>query len=268
MGAGLNKMLEGLHRAFRGQERFISDVSHELKTPLAALLTEAQVLHAMGATTEDYKAFVASAEDEARRLGKLVESFLMLARFQHGKRFIADTLVSINDVVLESMKHSQMIAEQQRVGLLLTAFDAGEECNEGEVRGDPDLLRVAFDNVIRNAVQFSKAGSAVRIEVTCVEGRMMVSIRDQGPGIPPEHRDRIFNRFEQAPTRESGKRGTGLGLAIAKGVIDLHGGTISVDNHPEGGCVFRIGLAMPGPAAAGPGNPGPSGVRTVPGRAG
>lgn len=244
VGAALNTMLAGLERAFRSQERFISDVSHELKTPLAALLIEAQVLHGGEPTEADFKAFVTSTEDEARRLGKLVESFLMLTRFDHGKRFVADAVVPINDVALDAMKHSQIFAKQKNVAVLLTIHDTEDECDEGLVRGDFELLRVAVDNVIRNAVQISKPGDSVQVTVGCVHGQMTIAVRDFGPGVHPDYLDRIFDRFQQAPARESGTRGTGLGLAIAKGIVDLHQGTIQAKNHADGGCVFTILLPL------------------------
>ncbi|MBC7772030.1 MAG: HAMP domain-containing protein [Pyrinomonadaceae bacterium] len=242
IGATLNTMLAGLERAFRSQERFISDVSHELKTPLAAMLTEAQVLHGGEPTEKDFRAFVTSTEDEARRLGKLVESFLMLTRFEHGKRFVADEMVSVNDVALDAMQHSQIFAKQKNVAVRVTIYDPEDESQEGLVRGDFELLRVAVDNMIRNAVQISKPGDLVQVSVGCVEGQMSISVRDFGPGVHPDYLDRAFDRFYQAPTRESGARGTGLGLAIAKGIVDLHRGTIQAENHAEGGCVFTITL--------------------------
>lgn len=246
VGAALNTMLAGLERAFRSQERFISDVSHELKTPLAALLTQAQVLHGGEPTESDFRAFVASAEEEARRLGKLVESFLMLTRFDHGKRFVAEELVSVNDAVLEAMQKSEPFAGRMKVALRVTVHDAADECDEGTVQGDFELLRVAVDNVIRNAVQISKAGDTVHVGVECADGHMVVSVRDSGPGVHPDHLDRIFDRFHQAPSRESGSRGTGLGLAIAKAIIDLHRGTIHAANHAEGGCLFVMRLPLAG----------------------
>jgi len=256
LAVSLNTMLSGLERAFKGQERFLSDVSHELKTPLAALLTEAQVLHSGEATIDDYRAFVASTEDEARRLGKLVESFLMLVRFEHGRRFVAEALVPINDVAIDAMRHTHTLAHQRQVKVMFSAYDPGEERNEGLVRGDAELLRVAIENVVRNAVQVSKTGDAVAMEVTCIERRTMrIDVRDRGPGLKPDYINRVFSRFEHVPGRESGSRGTGLGLAIAKGIIDLHHGRLHAESHPEGGSVFRIELALADPKPETPNEP-------------
>jgi two-component system OmpR family sensor kinase len=247
----VNAMLERLAAGFRSQERFISDVSHELKTPVAVLLTEAQTLR-LG-RNGDYAAgtaFVLSVEDEMRRLGRLVESFLMLARFGHGRRFVGELVFSINDVALESIQHSKLLAAQHGVALSLSLYDAEADCNDALVRGDPDLVRIAIDNLIRNAIQYSKRGNTVSVAVGCADNLVMIAVRDEGRGVPDEYLKAIFDRFAQAPgPAASGRRGTGLGLAIAKGVVDLHGGTIHAANRPEGGCAFTIALPLFNPDA-------------------
>jgi len=271
MTRDLNKMLERMAVAFRSQERFMSEVSHELKTPLSALLTEAQVLKQMRAAPrysvpgidpkqlaetrralEPYERFVLSVEEEMRWLGKLVESFLMLARFGHGKQFVAEAVVPMNDVVLDAVEHSTLYARQHGVKLALTLYDAAENEPEALIRGDAELLRVVADNLIRNAVQFSKKGDSVFIRLgyeppqTGVEHGMLVfTVKDQGPGVPAEYAERIFDRFQQAPSKAATRRGSGLGLTISKSIVDLHGGTIDLRNDPEGGCTFRVRLPLP-----------------------
>lgn len=257
MAADLNAMLDRLAETFKGMEQFMSEVSHELKTPVAALLAEAQVMKYSEPTAEGTRQFISSVEEEMRRLGKLVESFLMLARFEHGRRYLADGVVSINDVVLGSVEHSSRMASQAEVALQLNLYDPGQNDPEANVRGDAELLRIVFDNLIRNAVQFSDRGSAVSIDVNREGPQVAVSVRDRGPGAPPEYINKIFERFVQAPGQKKGRRGTGLGLAIAKGVVELHSGTIGAANHPEGGCVFTVRLPMipekPAPARSGNG---------------
>jgi signal transduction histidine kinase len=281
MASDVNIMLERMAVAFRSQERFMSEVSHELKTPLSALLTEAQVLKRQAprpvpasvpapvlgngavhapegrSEVEPYERFVLSVEEEMRWLGKLVESFLMLARFGHGKQFVAETVVPINDVVLDAVEHSSLYARQHGVTLALTLHDPGEAQPEAVVRGDSELLRVVADNLIRNAVQFSKRGDTVTVKVGMESsgelGRpdtVVFTVKDQGPGVPAEYLTRIFDRFQQAPTKGATRRGSGLGLTIAKGVTDLHGGDIDARNDPTGGCVFRVRLPVYAPPPA------------------
>lgn len=245
LATDVNVMLERLAEGFRSQERFISDVSHELKTPVAVLLTEAQALKMGRKGDAERKAFVLSVEDEMRRLGRLVESFLMLARFGHGRRFVGESLFAINDVALESIQHSSLLAAQHGISLALSLHDPGVDAEEARVRGDADLVRIAIDNLIRNAIQYSKRGDSVWVAVTCIDGHARVAVEDQGRGIPDQYLKTIFDRFAQAPgPTTSGRRGTGLGLSIAKGVVDLHHGTIDVRNRHEGGCAFTITLPL------------------------
>jgi two-component system sensor histidine kinase MtrB len=275
MAADVKAMLERMAVAFRSQERFMSEVSHELKTPVSALLAEAQVLkrgtarlavhvssngvahetESIARAVEPYERFVLSVEEEMRWLGKLVESFLMLARFGHGKQFIAETQVQVNEVVLDAIEHSSLYARQHDVNLSLVLYDPGESRPEAIVRGDSGLLRVVADNLIRNAVQFSKRGDTVTVKVDVEAGlggpgTVVLTVKDQGPGVPQEYLTRIFDRFAQAPTKGATRRGSGLGLTIAKGVTDLHGGTIEASNDPAGGCVFRVGIPVYAPPRA------------------
>ncbi len=245
MAAEVNAMLQRIAVAVQSHERFISHVSHELKTPVSALLTEAQVLKYVRPDEKAFESFVLSVEDEMRRLGRMVESFLMLARFGHGRRFLAETVLPINDIALESVEHSSMLAWQHGVTLNLTLYDPGTSRPEALVRGDNDLLRVVIDNLIRNAIQHSKPGNRVQVIVDAADQHVMLSVLDEGPGIPEEYLQKVFDRFVQAPSvPDAGRRGTGLGLTIAKGVVDLHGGTIKVENRPEGGCAFIVRLPI------------------------
>lgn len=244
MASDINGMLDRLANTISGMERFMSEVSHELKTPVSALLAEAQVMKYSKPTPESAGKFILSVEDEMRRLGKLVESFLMLARFEHGRRYLAEAAVPINEVVDESVGHLSRFASQSGIPINETLYDPGESGQEAIVRGDAELLRIAFDNIIRNAIQFSDRGAAVSVEVGAADHQVTIAVRDRGPGAPPEHIEKIFERYAQAPNQKAGRRGTGLGLSIAKGVVELHGGTIRASNHPEGGCVFLISLPV------------------------
>jgi signal transduction histidine kinase len=242
MTADVNQMLRRLEVAFRSQERFMTEVSHELKTPLAALLTEAQVLKYAHADGERHHRFVLSVEEEMRRLSKVVESFLMLARFGHGRQFYAESIVSLNDVALDAAEHAGLLARQSGVQVTLQLHDPGPAGLEPLIRGDMELMRIVADNLLRNAIQFSKRGGRVTIRVTCDDGGVLLQVRDQGPGVPEEYLDKIFDRFAQAPGSPGVRQGTGLGLAIARGIIDLHRGSIAAENHAEGGCLFTVRL--------------------------
>lgn len=246
MSGAVNAMLRRLAGAFRGQELFISNVAHELKTPVAAMLAEAQVLKSVPQDQDTYRKFVLSVEDETRRIASLVETFLALARFSDGRDELPDTLVSLNDCAVESVQVCETLARANNIRLQIRLADPGEPAIEPVVRGDPALLRVVADNLIRNAVQFSSPGATVEIDVRSAAAHAELTVTDSGPGIPPQFLDRIFDRHIQAPApnRSVGHRGTGLGLNIAKTIVDLHRGSVEVHNRQPHGCVFTVRLPL------------------------
>ena len=244
MGQAVNAMLHRLASAFRGQEHFISNVSHELRTPIASMLAEAQVLRATHADPEALLAFTGSVEEETRRLASLVETFLAMARFEEGRSGRPDTLVSMNDTAVDSLRHNDMFARQRSVIVKLHLIDPGEAGREPLVRGDAHLLRVAVDNLMRNAIGASRAGDPIEIAVSIDDSTVVVRVSDRGPGVPPGFVDRMFDRFAPGTDRRIGQRGTGLGLNITKSIADLHGGRIDVANAPDSGAVFTLRLPL------------------------
>lgn len=244
MGQAVNAMLVRLASAFRSQEYFISNVSHELKTPIASMLSEAQVLKSSRADPEALLAFAHSVEEETRRLGALVETFLAMARFGEGRQGRADTLVSMNDTAVDSLHHNDLFARQLTVVVKLHLADPEDAGREPLVRGDAHLLRVALDNLLRNAIAVSQPGDPVEIAVSIADGSVVVQVSDRGPGVPPGFVDRMFDRFAQRPDRRISERGTGLGLNITKSIMDLHGGRIDVANAPDAGAIFTLRLPL------------------------
>jgi two-component system, OmpR family, sensor kinase len=239
MAADVNAMLDRISTTHRGMERYMSEVSHELRTPVATLLAEAQVIK-RSARPEAIVEFADTVEDEMRRLTRLVDSFLTLARFEHGTAFLARGLVNLNDAAIEAVQHTTRFAQRTGVRLSLNLYEPSEAESDPVVRGDAELIRIALDNILRNAMQFSPDRSAVDLHISRDAERTTVTIRDRGPGIPAEYIDRIFDRFVQAPGPRAGGKGLGLGLAIAKAVVDAHKATIKAGNHPDGGSVFTI----------------------------
>ena len=245
--AVINGMLDRLEASFRAQERFVADASHELKTPLSVVLAEAQVLEQQARTAQEYDQFVASVQDQLRQLVRLVDSLLTLARADAGFALAAARSVSMNEVVMEAVERCEPVARHREVRLVPILAPPAEDGIEAYVSGDSALLRAAIDNLIRNAVRYSPAEEAVEVEVGVAEQEVRVAIRDNGPGIPSEELDRVFDRFFHMPRGDEVGQGAGLGLAIARGVATLHHGSISASNRASGGCEFalRLPLAIP-----------------------
>ncbi|MFO0832314.1 MAG: ATP-binding protein [Phycisphaerales bacterium] len=231
-----------LETAFSAQERFMSNVSHELKTPISVMLTEAQALRLSDAP-RDVRAFVASTIEELDKLGRMVESFLLLTRVRHGKAAIPNQeLCSVRDIITASYEGCAAMALQHRVRVGVTLPEGDGE--DAVVLGNADLLRTVIDNLLRNAIRFSPAGFMVEVVGSVRDDRAHIGVRDFGPGIPAELLPRIFDRFSQSTEEQRRGRGHGLGLEIAMGITELHGGTISVRNVQTGGCEFEVVLPL------------------------
>jgi two-component system OmpR family sensor kinase len=239
----INSMLDRLESGFRAHERFIADAAHELKTPVAVLLAESQVLARQARTAEEYDAFVASVEGEMRRLTQIIDSLLILARANAGYPIALASEVSLNDVVSDAVQRCDALAGQREIRLVPLLYLPGPADPEPLVRGDDDLLASMIGNLIRNAIRSSPVGGTVEVQLE-VHGRAArVAVRDRGPGIAPEYAERIFEEFFRVPGADQ-QGGAGLGLAIAKGVARLHGGSIDVANRQGGGCEFTIRLPL------------------------
>jgi two-component system OmpR family sensor kinase len=237
----LNSALERLEAGYKAQDQFIANVSHELRTPVAVLLTQAQVAKMGERSLEKGYAFVDRAEQLLKRLGKVVESFLVLARADIEQGLAGDT-VSVIDIVLGCLQSCKDVAEQNRVRLIPRFVDPDAEGLELTIDGDAALLQTMLENLVRNAISHSPPDGEVALEAGRSESSLRLVVRDQGPGVPEEYRERIFERFVQVPEGSARRDGTGLGLAIANGIARLHGGSIGVENGAAAGCSFVVTL--------------------------
>lgn len=265
----LEKALARIQDGFIAQERFLSNVSHEFKTPIAVLLIESQTVNRRNAPPE-MSAFVDSVSSEMGRLSRLVESFLTLTRVRDGKGLSMMRNYAANDLVIDTLGNCSLMARQHNVRLepeLLSDETELATC----VRGDPELLRTMLDNLVRNAVRFSPEGGVVKVGLRCERGPMqtesvngnghasvvtptssagtlVITVSDRGPGIPNDRLTTIFDRFAQAHTGEKHGRGHGLGLPIALGIAELHAGTIRAFNRTtEQGCEFVVRMPISNP---------------------
>lgn len=235
---------ERIQAAFEAQERFLANVSHEIKTPIAVMMIESQTLDLEG-MPEEVVRFTHSVTDEMKRLGGLVESFLTLTRLQDGHDRSRGLRVSVNEFIMDSIEHCSTMAGQQRVRLRPQLL-AEEHEFDTAVQGEPELLVTMLNNLIRNAIRFSGEDGVVSVTARYDEGKVYISVQDEGPGIPEDRVDHIFDRFSQSEKGRRRGRGHGLGLSIAKGIAELHRGTI-VARNTEPGCEFCITLPTAAP---------------------
>jgi signal transduction histidine kinase len=219
----MNAMLARLEASRDQQNRFVSDASHELRTPLAALLAQVEVA-ASRPEQADWPAVAAAVGEEGARLGRIVDNLLLLARGDEGHLEPGRDLVDVDEIVLSE---AQRVRARGRVAVDLRAVGAGR------VLGDRDQLRSVVRNLADNAERF--AAGTVSLAVRHEDGAVVFEVADDGPGIAPEDRERVFRRFTRLDEgRQRSTGGSGLGLAIVGEVVAAHGGTATVEDSPRG----------------------------------
>lgn len=243
MARVLNGLLERLEDSFQQLRRFTSDVSHELRTPLASIRSVGEVGLQQDHGAEEYKDIIGSMLEEVARLTSMIDTLLTISQADSGAIRLNRTVFPIMDLVEESVAVVGILAEEKKQSILVRGEDA-------LVSADRGFLRMAVINLLDNAVKYSPPSTGIQVGLELGDreapGRQLnLSIRDQGPGIPPGEASRVFDRFyrvDESRARDTG--GAGLGLAIAKWSIEAHGGKILLESTPGEGSVFRIRLPL------------------------
>jgi len=238
----LNGALQRLEEGSRSQAHFASDVAHELRTPIAALMADVQVSRLARASPEESLAFLERAEGELRHLAELVESFLVMAQVEAREPEQRNDLVYLDDVVRRASSRCAPAAGRGGVALELR-LAPGEEC-AAFVRGDGQLLQAMLENLLRNAIHHSPRGERVTVSTDCSEESLRITVADRGPGIPAEFHESVFVRGFRAPSQVRDSGGAGLGLAIVSNVARLHGGHVALESGASGGCRFTVTLPL------------------------
>lgn len=236
LAAVINSLLDRLENAFRAQRRLVADAAHELKTPTAVLLGEAQEAGRPDATEPERRRSLETIERAARGLAREVDGLLLLARGDAALPSPKET-VDLTRIAAEAAAAAEPLGAARGVRCRSASSEAAL------VAGDrPGLLRVA-SNLVANAIQYAPPGSEVEVEVARREERVVLEVRDRGPGVPEGDRRRIFERFVRLdPARSRHPEGSGLGLAIVDQVVRAHGGEVEVEPREGGGAVFRVSL--------------------------
>jgi heavy metal sensor kinase len=230
-----NRTLARLEQSFEQLRRFTSDASHELRTPLTLIRSVGEVGLQQDGTIEEYREIIGSMLEEGTRLTRLLDSLLTISRADAGQIPIQPTTFRVLDLVRETTSLFEVLTEEKLLQLVL------EGNSQTSVEADRVLLRQALVNILHNAIKYSPRGGVISIRVVDMGWDCVIEVSDDGPGIPPEHHSKVFDRFyrvDEGRSRESG--GAGLGLAIAKWTIDAHGGDLSLRTAENGGCTFRI----------------------------
>ncbi len=236
LASTFNEMLARLEESFHRQRRFTADASHELRTPLAVIRGEVDVTLERPRTQEAYVETLQSIGAEAQRMSRLVSELLLLARADSNELRLAYETVDLAELFQLLVSHLQTQAQAAGVRLKL---DVPAPLT---IPGDRDRLIQLFINLLENAFVHAP-GSQVSIEARTIGKRVVITLVDTGPGIPPEHLPHVFDRFYRVdPGRERNKNGGGLGLAIAQEIVLAHGGTIGMKSEMSKGTFVIVHL--------------------------
>jgi two-component system, OmpR family, sensor histidine kinase ArlS len=229
-----NDMLDRLQDSIDRQSRFVSDASHELRTPISVILGYVNLLDRWG--KDDRKVLQESVDaikNEAMDMKDLTEKLLYLARSDNGKMIVSRESFDLSALLDEILEESRMIAPH--IGFSVDAKD------KLTVNADRKMIKQLVRNLLDNSIKFSKQDGKIGITAAGDSEGIKLTVRDNGAGMPQEEVEHVFDRFyrvDKARAKETG--GSGLGLAIVKSIVDAHGGSIGMESSPERGTVVSI----------------------------
>ncbi|MFC4535207.1 sensor histidine kinase [Sphaerisporangium dianthi] len=260
LGRAINGMLAQIEAAFEDREaseiaarksafdarrsedrmrRFVADASHELRTPLTSIRGFAELYRHETPNLEEAARLLRRIEDEATRMGLLVDDLLLLARLDQ-RRPLERQPVDVLSVAAGAVLDARTLAPDREIDLVRLDDSDGTVT----VNGDEARLRQVVANLVGNVLRHTPAGTPFHVAVGHLDGHAVIEVADRGPGLPLQDAERVFERFYRAdPSRtRDGTGGTGLGLSIAAALVQAHGGAITLDSEPGHGATFRVAL--------------------------
>ncbi|MDF2445460.1 MAG: creC [Moraxellaceae bacterium] len=217
-------------------EDYVQALTHEMKSPLAAIGASAELLQDDSLPAEDRVRFVAGIQQQNRRAEALIERLLHLARLEQRQVLEQAAPLALSALWASVCEEAAPRLEQKQLQLSCRQDDAGR------ITGDAFLLQLALSNLLENAIAFAPAGSRLESAFAQEAGVVVFTLRDQGGGVPDYALPQVFDRFYSLPRPGGGQRSSGLGLPLVREIALLHGGSIRLDNHPDGGAVATLRL--------------------------
>jgi len=240
LGDTFNMMCDRLQHIDEQRSQFVSDASHELKTPLASMkILVESMLYQDDVPDEVYKEFLGDINGEIDRLSNLITDLLLLSKMDNDTSLVQLEKVNLSELTEKCFRALMPLAEKKRIELLITATEGVE------TEGDPLKLRQAIYNLMDNAIKYTPEGGRVEVTVKREGAEAKVEIRDNGLGIGEKHLSHIFEQFyrvDRARARDTG--GTGLGLHIVRRIALMHGGRVTVDSKEGAGSTFTLILPL------------------------
>jgi two-component system heavy metal sensor histidine kinase CusS len=231
LAIAFDDMLTRLEEAFARLSQFSADLAHELRTPVANLLGEAQVALTRDRPSEEYRDIIESSVAECERLSGIIDNLLFLARAEAADGYAQRSVFDARPAVAKIVAIYETVTEEQQIKMSCEG--------SGDVYADPVLFERAVNNLVENAVRHMSAGGSIVVSIAVGATHSEIVVKDTGCGIAPEHLPYIFNRFYRAdPSRSS--EGSGLGLALVKSIVDLHGGSVEASSVVGRGTVVTM----------------------------
>jgi signal transduction histidine kinase len=240
----VRKSTEPIERSILFMRRFMADAAHELRTPITVLRARAEVALQQPREAENYVSALRGVEAEARRLGGIVDSLLVLARADAGERQLEKERFFLDDVAVDAAGAAQTVGKQKGVEVAVEQFE------ETPIVGDAALIRQLIMILLDNAVKFTDSGGVVRVRVSMRDGAPTFIVEDTGIGIKPEDLSRVFQRFFRGESARGRTEGAGLGLSIASWIAREHGADISLTSEPGTGTRVVVTFPRAVPAAS------------------
>src|SRR5471032_1729132 len=234
MGDAFNAMLNRLEEGVQRLSGFAADLAHDLRTPVNTLMVETQVALSRPRTVEEYQTLLASNSEEYERLARMIENTLFLARVDNAQQALRRESLDLQVELQRIHYYFEILAEDVGVRLLV-------EADPIQASIDPVLLQRAVNNLISNAIRYTPKDGIVQLSARAVSEGVEISVTNTGYGIAAEHLPHIFDRYYRADEARSDHAfSAGLGLSIVLAIMELHGGTISVESQPGGSTTFLL----------------------------
>jgi signal transduction histidine kinase len=253
VGAGAFQFLAVRRRLRRAEaertryQQAVQFVTHEMRTPLTAIQGSSDLMRRYNLSEEKRRQVVELISSESRRLARLIETFLNVERLSAGEMELKQEVFPARELVETCLERARPLAERKQIALRAEALE------EAHLTGDRELMEYAIYNLLTNAVKYSPAQTEVRVRALRDDGRLRISVADQGIGMDQEEVKKIFQRFYRTRRAEtSGETGTGIGLSIVEQIVTHHGGRIEVTSQPGKGSCFT--LVLPAREAPGAGS--------------
>jgi two-component system sensor histidine kinase KdpD len=237
--AAVTLQTQAIHEADRLKSALLSSVSHDLRTPLAAIKGAASNLldPSMSWDAATQRLFAETIVAEADRLNRFMRNLLEMSRLEAGTVRRQRAAIEIGDVIVPTVQRLRSLLAEHPIQVEITPDLAPALINALQIE-------LVLTNLLENAAKFAPAGTPITVSARPIEGAVQVSVADRGPGVPADALDRIFDKFYRVAAPERGPGGSGLGLAICQGIVAAHGGRIWVENRPGGGAILSFTLPV------------------------